>query len=84
MNALIPRAGLGGIGGNGGPGGNGSGGTGGPSYALVYSDGKPAYDAETKLEFGAAGAAGEGGQQVSTVKAPNGTEGASDTELEVL
>lgn len=72
----IAKGGRGGAGGNGGNGGNGSGGTGGPSYALVYFGTQPAYDvADTTLVAGTPGAAGVGGQQVSTVKAPNGSVG---------
>ena len=83
-NALnsIGLSGQGGFGGNGGPGGNGSGGTGGPSYALVYFGTQPAYDvADTKLVAGTPGAAGVGGQQVSTVQAQNGSVGAAATEF---
>ena len=84
-NALIARGGKGGIGGNGGPGGNGSGGTGGPSYALVYSGTKPVFDAaDTTLIAGTPGAHGVGGQQVSTTKAFDGSDGAAAKEFEVL
>lgn len=84
-DTLVSRGGTGGFGGNGGPGGNGSGGTGGPSYALVYSDAKPTFDiADTTLKAGTPGAAGVGGEQVGTTKAPNGSVGAAAAEFEIL
>ena len=82
-DALVALGGNGGRGGNGGPGGNGSGGTGGPSYAVVYGITKPTYDADTMLMSGAPGAAGVGGQQVSTTQAPNGSVGKASTEFQV-
>jgi hypothetical protein len=83
-DTLVALGGNGGRGGNGGPGGNGSGGTGGPSYALVYSGTKPVYDAgDTTLTAGTPGAAGVGGQQVSTTQAPNGSVGQSAQEFPV-
>jgi hypothetical protein len=84
VDTLVALGGNGGRGGNGGPGGNGSGGTGGPSYALVYSGTKPLYDVgDTTLTAGIPGAAGVGGQQVSTTQAPNGSVGKAEKELEV-
>jgi hypothetical protein len=82
-DALVALGGGGGRGGNGGPGGNGSGGTGGPSYAIVYGETKPTYDADTVLTAGTPGAAGVGGQQVSTTKAPDGSVGKAGAEFQV-
>jgi hypothetical protein len=79
----IKAGGNGGRGGNGGPGGSGSGGSGGPSYALVFSGAKPTYGVvETILTPGDGGAPGNGGQQGE--KAPDGSEGASLAEFQVL
>jgi hypothetical protein len=79
----IALGGNGGRGGDGGRGGNGSGGTGGPSFAVVYGETKPTYDADTVLAAGTPGAAGVGGQQVSTTKAPDGSVGKAGAEFQV-
>lgn len=79
----LKAGGQGGKGGSGGNGGSGSGGTGGPSYALAYSDPKPAYTApDTTLAPGAGGDPGVGGE-VLDAKAPDGSVGDSAAEFHV-
>jgi hypothetical protein len=82
----VARGGAGGAGGNGGIGGSGSGGTGGASYGLVYRGTKPVFtEPDTKLTAGPGGAAGPGGQlDDEAPKAPDGAEGLSEAELEVV
>jgi hypothetical protein len=51
--------------------------------ASVHGVSKPIYDADTMLTSGTPGAAGVGGQQVSTTKAPDGSVGKAGAEFQV-